>query len=1339
MEIITHVLTNPQNLPDDRKGTARSNIDAAKKASNTTEGNLAGFDSNGELVDSGIGKDTVIQGVYRQIEGQAPEELPIDENGKVTVEIPAGVDVSGKADKVSRAVDGNFAGLDNEGNLADSGYHASDFATSAQGEKADTAYQKPVNGIPKSDLASDVQESLGKADTALQEHQDISGKANKSEMAITAVQGDNSKKNIQLKNDLSQNVVIEHQDVSGKANKSEMDITAVSGDSSKKNIQLKTGLSQDVVVAHQDISGKEDNSNKVSAWSETTTDEHYPSEKLVKGSLDQKEDKSNKVTAWANQPTDTSYPSEKLTKDSLDTKANKSEMSVATDGDQTTITLKEGTSATVINTHQNISGKAEKSEMAIDDVAGDNTKKKITLKSGLSQDVVVAHQDISGKADKVIPATSGNFAGLDSNGNLIDSTKNANSFATSEQGTKADSAVQSVKLGSSSSSELKDGTNVVIPNASTSSIGVVKLSNDIDSSSETVAATSNAVKAAFDALDAKLNARAIFFGSSAEWDAYKIAHPEGDPSKVYYVQTGTGADKYTVYVWKVVSGGTSYYEETDESSISLDGYWHDSPTIVSDTTNKTDTFVASVSKNNDDTVTVTTKVIQDVTASTSGVGGQHGLMLASDKEKLDNVESGSEVNIIESIKVDGTALPVDFTDRSVNVPLASATEDPNTHEISYTTGVISGQDKEHLDSIQNYVESTSVSSKTLTLHPKTGDDVTFSGELNQIDSIKYYGTVNPITPDNKTVILPYASYDSEHKTGAPGIMSVADKEKLDSLNIFEKVTIVDGSTNSDIVANGVKSAVTFTAGDNINLTRTPNTNEVVISSSCSTTVSAGRGISVTETETASNTDYTVSIDRAAGYIGSTKHIANVTSTPVDLLDPSATPYIDSANGRFKVVADQVTGDVYLYALKTVTADPQDPSVTAIDGVDVFTLSYNVQINRTVDHGFYGIAGVKVIRDSISELVLHSSTDSYPSLVGQCNLNGTATIINNSGTVTTIDDKPYYGYRLQYFGDVSHGHTSDGINDDVIEINARFAVIENMSGTAEYNGSSATYTGGTAIEIDNSNAISVKPGKGLAVNSTSNTLEVAVVANGGLKFTTDGSIQALELDNPTQEIVETVQELSSDMENKLTTNFPYPMITDVSYDFGALKVGSTCICQLFSVSFRHPIRVDETYIMVYAKDTGYQQSNVMFGIYEFNPYGNRGHGQTNFICDTGAVSIAKSTLRDVLEFPIKHVNSDPDFQDLRPDRMYYAVLAIPSNAGSGIFLASAPNYNAPVNSIPTLNWRMTNCDNITWNDPTNATLDETQVNWWDSGYNEHNSMNRFFMQIRNHVTQLNNGE
>ena len=53
---------------------------------------------------------------------------------------------------------------------------------------------------------------------------------------------------------------------------------------------------------------------------------------------------------------------------------------------------------------------------------------------------------LSQKADKVTGATSGNFAGLDSNGNLTDSGSKASDFATAAQGTKADSAIQGVKI-----------------------------------------------------------------------------------------------------------------------------------------------------------------------------------------------------------------------------------------------------------------------------------------------------------------------------------------------------------------------------------------------------------------------------------------------------------------------------------------------------------------------------------------------------------------------------------------------------------------------------------------------------------------------------------------------------------------------------------------------------------------------------------------------------------------------------------------------------------------------------------------------------------------------------
>jgi hypothetical protein len=73
---------------------------------------------------------------------------------------------------------------------------------------------------------------------------------------------------------------------------------------------------------------------------------------------------------------------------------------------------------------------------------------------------------LDSKADKVANATSGNFAGLDANGNLTDSGKKASDFATAAQGTKADSAVQGIKLAGASSALTPDSSKVVtIPDA----------------------------------------------------------------------------------------------------------------------------------------------------------------------------------------------------------------------------------------------------------------------------------------------------------------------------------------------------------------------------------------------------------------------------------------------------------------------------------------------------------------------------------------------------------------------------------------------------------------------------------------------------------------------------------------------------------------------------------------------------------------------------------------------------------------------------------------------------------------------------------------------------------
>ena len=76
-----------------------------------------------------------------------------------------------------------------------------------------------------------------------------------------------------------------------------------------------------------------------------------------------------------------------------------------------------------------LSGYALKSEMAVTPGTGtDADKTTITLKAGTEATVLTTHQDISGKADKVDSATAGNFAGLDANGNLVDSGSKASDF-----------------------------------------------------------------------------------------------------------------------------------------------------------------------------------------------------------------------------------------------------------------------------------------------------------------------------------------------------------------------------------------------------------------------------------------------------------------------------------------------------------------------------------------------------------------------------------------------------------------------------------------------------------------------------------------------------------------------------------------------------------------------------------------------------------------------------------------------------------------------------------------------------------------------------------------------
>lgn len=1379
----------------------------ADKDTDAVDGNLAMFD-NGNPVDSGVAKNNLVTGARI---GSA-DPLPVEQgiivipesatvnDGKLSIKVGSKspvvfsaneaddksvtIDKSGiglgnvdntsdankpistatqtalnkKADKVSGATNGHLAGLNASGNLTDSGKKASDFATSAQGAKADTAYQKPSGGIPKSDLASGVQASLGKADTALQEHQDISGKANKSEMTITDVSGDATKKTIQLKDGLSQDVVVEHQDISGKvdkvedkglstndftdadkekldnieagaevnvietikvdnvaqtvtdktvnidlsgkAEKSEMSITDVTGDTSKKNIQLKSGLSQDVVVSHQDISGKAD------------IDEMAITD-------------------------------------------------VSGDATKKNIQLYVGLDQDVVVEHQDISGKAEKNEMAINAVAGDVTKKNIQLKSGLDQDVVVAHQDITGKADKVSGATSGNFAALDANGNLVDSNYKPGDFKTKQTAvvdpTASGTSLDFIATASQDANGEMTVEKKTVQDGTTSQKGVVQLEDSYSSTSTTKAATPNSVKGAYDALD---TAKADKVTSATDGD---LAGLDANGNL-----TDAGV-KPSDFIKGVQKNGTDLTPDQDQK---VNVVVNDAKLNVKlGSGSVVEKFSADASQ--DSTIEIPVASYDDTATPTTY---SEGLMTGQEKEKLANVEAGAQENVIEKVQKNGADLSISnkmvnvpvgtgmlktklgsaqsatdlfgadsSTDATLEIPMASA--DTTGSEPVYTEGLMSGQDKEKLDGIEA------------------------GAEENDVETVSIGGGT-PISPTANTtnIDIPMAGYTSgATPTYTDGAMAGQDKKKLDDLKNFSSVVISDGATptptTTTIVPADHNSALTFKAGANVTLSAEPSTDPdtIVISATGGggdpVTVSGGKGISVTPSvdPTTSVTDYEVSVSGAIGCIGG-KSSVNVTASDCDAIALPMTDAFDSGNDRFIIQEDQTDHHVYLYALKTVAG--QTPA-TRVDGVDMFTVTFNVNLTRSAiqsgvtQHGFYGLAGIKVLRKHSSVVTLADSSESYAAEVGAASINLTVTIQNNSGTETTIGGKAYYGYRFVYYGDAPAIDSTTQLPIETIDLVSRLTSVEETVGIAEYSGTIPTYTAGTAIDMT-SDVVSVQYNRGLMVNGN-NQLEVRL--GEGLDYLPDPqnpAIIAIGIHNDVEEVVEEVKELENTINTTVTTNMDFADITgkfDIAGD-GSHTGDGVLLGYTFTVPLANKLYLEDvanewvTKIGVYASQT-YSQNYCIIGIYEFdfnqhpvpttvNPNGYAGY--TVPLCDTGRVKLHAG----LNEFSIKHMNSKGETElSFKPDCIYYAAIYVSKNCGQNLSLAGKPGYNDPFNdSLPVMSMDMCNLNlDLSDSSKTATELDAISFNdfgWWGGGsdssqtqaYHECPNAHRFFMMVRN---------
>lgn len=154
--------------------------------------------------------------------------------------------------------------------------------------------------------------------------------------------------------------------------------------------------------------------------------------------------------------------------------------------------------------------------------AAAGTNVKVTL--GKNNKNVTVSVDESGlttalgnKADKVSSATSGNFAGLDANGNLTDSGKKAGDFATSAQGTKADSAIQSVSGQTAVSNS--DYVAVSVEASTNSTTKKVTLTSHANVTTHTVSDAATGANGLATALDVKTYVDSQLT-SSLEWVAF---------------------------------------------------------------------------------------------------------------------------------------------------------------------------------------------------------------------------------------------------------------------------------------------------------------------------------------------------------------------------------------------------------------------------------------------------------------------------------------------------------------------------------------------------------------------------------------------------------------------------------------------------------------------------------------------------------------------------------------------------------------------------------------------------------------------------------------------------
>ena len=639
------------------------NIDLSGKADKavpSAKGNLAGLGETGNLIDSGI------PGTL--------DSVPTENSGNLVTSGAVFDAMGGKTDKVSDATPGNFAGLDDKGNLTDSGSKASDFATAVQGDKADSAVQTvsiaggtPVGAgndgnvdIPLSTSATDG--AMSAADKAK-----LDGIASGAE---TNVQSDwnesDSSSDAFIKNKPA-NLVQDSNYVHTDNNYTTAEKTKLAGIAAGAEVNVQSDWTETDSNSDAFIQNKP--ANLVQDANYVHTDNNYTTAD---------KNKLSSIAAGAE----------------VNVQADWNEANSASDA----YIKNKPTLATVATTgsYNDLTDKPTIPEIPVTDVMVNGTS--VVDADGVAEVVIPAQQqadwnqstttaadfiknkpDLSVYATKVGAATSGNFASLDANGNLTDSGHKHSDYKTKQTAKSSPAASGNTLAFIDTVTQNENGEitatkkNVTIDSAlSSTSTNPVQnkavdaaLSGKADKATNLTGATktkitynSQGIVTAGADLEASdipdLDASKITTGtlpvgrggtgagtvegartnldvySKAEVDARLSGRVEvvsalpatGETGVIYYVgPTGTGGDQYEEYIWAKEEGASAKsWIKVGEPTIDLSGYKTKQTAKTSPSASgNTLAFIDTVSQNENGEITATKKnvTIDSALSSTS--------------------------------------------------------------------------------------------------------------------------------------------------------------------------------------------------------------------------------------------------------------------------------------------------------------------------------------------------------------------------------------------------------------------------------------------------------------------------------------------------------------------------------------------------------------------------------------------------------------------------------------------------------------------------------------------------------------------------------------------------